>query len=1072
MNLRITLLAASWILCLFAPARAQDLVPDPAFATPALEMAPNNASPLEISLAAHPDGGVLVATYGAVLTGRNVPPLVKLKTDGSIDPAFVAPVFARQPKIVYVYADGCVLVHDGRDRLLRLLAGGAVDPAFAAIATESVGGVRSLALRDGRLLLSGFNRIEGLDTRLAMLDTNGRLDRSFSSSAYSVDMAQQADGRLVMAGQVLWPDGRAYRYLFRLNLDGSIDTSFDPGTAIAAELVVPLPDGRILAGTRLKLFRLLANGTVDPTYQPELAAFPNSLEPRLARIDASGVVYFIAYELETPGGNRLVTAFKRLDPDGRADPTFSLRSPTFQILDTLGGDRSPRPVSWDGRTIYLHNPASSERSGLRQYATRVNANGTIDAAFSPRFSMRALLLSPLVRAPDGKYVIYGAFDYVEGAAAAEREGNCVRLNADGSLDRSFQAPLSVRQGSNIYGLRPYGVQPDGRVLVTADNVVWRLGLDGIRDLTFPAAPLRTLAVAGDGSFVGIEFGTGRVSRYRADGTRDTAFNTTVTPSHFLAATAGGKTLVEQLDDDQVIRLTPDGSRDTTYTPLALPFLLSSRVMYALLANGGVVACRPISVPSAPGGRLQRMVVFDANGRQTRALDLRSDLHTVGAALQQVVAANGGGSVGLELFGASGGELDFIHVMGDEVTLMPAMTNVDYRQLAPLARFRPGPANAGRWAPEIVVQPVSRTVARGGSTSLTVQVLGELDFTYQWFKDGAPFRAPQTTGGTGSVILTNVQPTDAGDYFVEVRNTAGTVRSAVMRLEVSLPPVLLQEPPAVITIAEGQPLALTLNASGGGLRYVWRNGIGFAVADSGTSTTAAGGMYTAYFTGLRAGDSGSYRADITNASGTVRSRAVIVNVVANARPGRLDNVSVRTQAGSGDDSLILGFVVAGAASETIPVLIRGAGPALGGFGLTNFLADPRLSFRSATVVLAENDDWGGDAGVTAMAASVGAFPFSDVRSRDAALYRPAVAAGGYTVQISGAGGETGTALAEIYATAGAARIVNLSSRARVRADDPLIAGFVIAGETAQTLLLRGVGPGLAAFGVQGALAKAQ
>ena len=67
---------------------------------------------------------------------------------------------------------------------------------------------------------------------------------------------------------------------------------------------------------------------------------------------------------------------------------------------------------------------------------------------------------------------------------------------------------------------------------------------------------------------------------------------------------------------------------------------------------------------------------------------------------------------------------------------------------------------------------------------------------------------------------------------------------------------------------------------------------------------------------------------------------------------------------------------------------------------------------------------------------------------------------------------GVVLVEGYdaGSGGAGRLVNLSSRNRVGTGaDILIAGFYVAGSGTKRLLVRAVGPGLAQFGVTGALA---
>ncbi len=189
-----------------------------------------------------------------------------------------------------------------------------------------------------------------------------------------------------------------------------------------------------------------------------------------------------------------------------------------------------------------------------------------------------------------------------------------------------------------------------------------------------------------------------------------------------------------------------------------------------------------------------------------------------------------------------------------------------------------------------------------------------------------------------------------------------------------------------------------------------------------------------------------------------------------RPGRLANLSVRTAAGTGDDTLIVGFAVAGAARQT--VLVRGIGPGLTAFGVAGAMADPSLRLFSGSALIGANDNWSADpaaAQLATTAAGVGAFPLAGT-SRDAALL-PSLAAGDYSAHV---GGARGVALVELYAAGagveGAARLANASARAPAGAgDETLIAGFNLEGPAARPVLIRVVGPTLAQFGVASALA---
>lgn len=188
----------------------------------------------------------------------------------------------------------------------------------------------------------------------------------------------------------------------------------------------------------------------------------------------------------------------------------------------------------------------------------------------------------------------------------------------------------------------------------------------------------------------------------------------------------------------------------------------------------------------------------------------------------------------------------------------------------------------------------------------------------------------------------------------------------------------------------------------------------------------------------------------------------------AGAGHLTNLSVRTTAGSGQNTLIVGFTVSGG---TKPVLVRGVGPGLAPFGVSDALADPKLELFDETTKRMENDNWlPNDASVFR---SLGAFELAS-NSGDAALVA-ALAAGSYTAQLSGRGNTSGVALVELYDAGGGsgAKLGNVSARSRVGAGDGvLIAGFTIAGTGARTLLIRAVGPTLAAFNVVGPLADPQ
>ncbi len=192
-------------------------------------------------------------------------------------------------------------------------------------------------------------------------------------------------------------------------------------------------------------------------------------------------------------------------------------------------------------------------------------------------------------------------------------------------------------------------------------------------------------------------------------------------------------------------------------------------------------------------------------------------------------------------------------------------------------------------------------------------------------------------------------------------------------------------------------------------------------------------------------------------------------------GRLVNVSTRAYVGTGYQALVGGFVVAG--DQPKQVLVRAPGPTLGlpPYNLTGVLADPVLRLVKINAgEVAANDDWelpvanGAAAAVAGQA--VGAFAFGNGQ-KDAALVAQ-LEPGFYSAEVSGAGGSEGTALVEVYdatpSDSGAARLLNLSTRAYASTVHPIVAGFVVrpdsVGNKPKTMFVRVRGPSLAHYGL--------
>ncbi|HEY0946163.1 MAG TPA: DUF1800 family protein [Opitutaceae bacterium] len=180
--------------------------------------------------------------------------------------------------------------------------------------------------------------------------------------------------------------------------------------------------------------------------------------------------------------------------------------------------------------------------------------------------------------------------------------------------------------------------------------------------------------------------------------------------------------------------------------------------------------------------------------------------------------------------------------------------------------------------------------------------------------------------------------------------------------------------------------------------------------------------------------------------------------------RLLNLSTRAETGAGEDVMITGFIIAG--SEPKKVLLRAVGPRLARepFSMAGTLSDPLVRlYDGGGTLLRENDNWEGGQATTF--AGVGAFPL-DPGSRDAALVET-LAPGPYTAHVAAASGPAaGITLVEVYDVSGAARLINLSTRAHVGTGNAIVIPGIVVGPSRgpRQLLVRAAGPALRDYGV--------
>ncbi len=515
-------------------------------------------------LARRPDGRVLVVGAFTSFDGVSRPRIAGLNPDGSLDASFDPGAGANATvKSIVLQPDGKALIAGAfttfngvaRSRIARLDADGSLDPSFepgTGVGPDPHGSIvelQALALQpDGRVVIVGeFTTYAGTArSRIARLNADGSLDPSFdpglgASGAVNA-VVIQPDGRLLIVGEFTSYDGVNRHRIARLNSDGSVDPSFDPGAGVggAPVIVAQQLDGKVLVGgafssydgaTRINAARLNPDGSLDPTFDVGTGPI-DSISPsvRAFALQSDGRLLIGGWFTSVNGTARVGVA--RLFADGSVDTGFNPGAGASQglLVVTLQPDEKVLIGGWF--TSFNGEP--------RRHIARLNADGSLDTSFHPGTGasfagLGAPYVTTLAVQPDGKVLVGGRFTSFDGVD----RGRVARLNSDGSLDSSFGS--GVGADDTVWCSI---VQPDGKLLVAGNfatydgvsrNLIARLNSDGSLDASFSPGlgaigVIRALVRQPDGKYlIGGGFtphtapGQRMIARLNSDGSVDTSF---------------------------------------------------------------------------------------------------------------------------------------------------------------------------------------------------------------------------------------------------------------------------------------------------------------------------------------------------------------------------------------------------------------------------------------------------------------------------------------------------------------------------------------------------------------------
>lgn len=374
----------------------------------------------------------------------------------------------------------------------------------------------------------------------------GKADRTFNTADDGVigdgfdnmvrTLFLQSDEKLIVGGDYLNLNGMPSPYLTRLNVNGSIDESFDTGTGLNGKVYTSYvqPDRKIIIGGSFtayngtssgRLIRLNTDGSHDPSFNTTIGA-------------TNGIIYKICPQTDgkiivvgsfTKYNNVTVNRIARILPNGALDTSFSTgtgSSLTITNAEILDDDK-----------ILLTGNFTAFNGIITNKIVRLYPDGGVDESFNTGAAFNDDVNAIAVQ-PDGKIIVGGKFTVYNGVMA----NRIIRLNLDGTPDNTFISGSGLSKDAvhvikiDASGTIAVGGSFNGFYDNTEVNRLFFLNHDGTlkSDFYTGSGPASSSVLAlennAEGSwYIGGSFSVfdglnqGRLAKITADGEYDTAY---------------------------------------------------------------------------------------------------------------------------------------------------------------------------------------------------------------------------------------------------------------------------------------------------------------------------------------------------------------------------------------------------------------------------------------------------------------------------------------------------------------------------------------------------------------------
>lgn len=450
------------------------------------------------------DGSTIAIGNQDYFNGTQSRYLVKLKTDGSIDPSFTTGKGPNNLVLdIQLLAEGKLLIagsftsynNTNKPFIARLNADGSLDNTFTVSGLGDEGlSVSAITIQTDNKILALYQRGTGFPstsyTEVIRLNSDGTRDNTFTKAETKmgerlVSMLQLPDGKIMVGGWFQnFSSITGANSLIRLNPDGTHDATFNAGldgtlNNSLVRKIVWSGDGKILVTGNVSLKRFLSDGSID-----------NS---------------FVTANIYTP-------SFVCLLSD---QSVVFVQSGFVRKLDANGNEVSSTALSnLTGHLLPLHN--NRMLVGVKMLADRksnlvLNDDLSINNELGSIFALTDIYFNnapKFYKQEDGKWIIASNADYYSRGDVAqlfEITGRLVRLNSDLTYDNSFIFSLG-NPNSNIlylYG-NASGIYVNSTISDT--HAIRKFKLNGTLDDSFTPVigNYNDLIELTNGKFVGIK----------------------------------------------------------------------------------------------------------------------------------------------------------------------------------------------------------------------------------------------------------------------------------------------------------------------------------------------------------------------------------------------------------------------------------------------------------------------------------------------------------------------------------------------------------------------------------------